>query len=82
MIKAAGRTGDGKPLVILGLSGENMTRLMAGEPIRLDLADLGLRSTVVVIVGGRTENDIAADLAAHGLIGEDTAAALKLGGAS
>lgn len=38
MIKATGRTGDGRPFVLLGLSGENVTRLMADEPITVDLA--------------------------------------------
>lgn len=79
MIKAAGQTGDGKPLVILGLSGENMTRLMAHEPIRFDLAELGLPSTVVVIVGGRTENDIADELVEHGLMTEEARDAVRLG---
>lgn len=50
-------------MVILGLSGENITRLTAKEPIHLDLADVGLPPTVVVIVYGRTEADIAAELA-------------------
>lgn len=79
MIKAAGRTGDGKPLVILGLSGENMTRLMAHEPIRFDLAELGLPPAVVVIVGGRTENDIAGELVEHGLMSEEARDAVRLG---
>lgn len=68
MIKAAGRAGDGTPLVILGLSGENMTRLMAKEPIRFNLAEVGLPSTVVVIVGGRTEDEITVDLQTAGLL--------------
>lgn len=58
MIKAAGTTGDGRPLLVIGLSGENMTRLMANEPILFDAADLGLPEMRVLIVGGRTENDI------------------------
>lgn len=66
VIKASGQTADGKPLLILGLSGENMTRLMADEPIRLNLADLDLPEIVVVIVGGRTEDAIAERLAAAG----------------
>ena len=66
MIKAAGMAG-GLPLVIIGLSGENMTRLMADEPIQFDLAELGLPPTIVLIVGGRTEDDIAADLRRVGL---------------
>lgn len=72
MIKMLTTTRRGKPLVVLGLSGENMTRLMAKEPILLDLADLGLPSTMVAIVGGKTEDDIAADLREHGLIAEAT----------
>ena len=68
MIKATGRTGDGKPLLVLGLSGENATRLMADEPIRLNLADLGLPPLEVVIVGGRTEADIERDMQAAGLL--------------
>lgn len=68
MLKASGRTGDGRALVILGLSGENMARLMAAEPITFDLADLGLPPTQVVIVGGRTEDDIAGQLREQGLL--------------
>lgn len=67
MIKAAGRTATGKPLLILGLSGENMTRLMAGEPILIDTDQLGhafagIPSLSVLVVGGRTEESIYADL--------------------
>lgn len=68
MIKAAGTTATGAPLVILGLSGENMTRLMANEPIMFDLAELGLPRTVVTIVGGRTEDDIRDRLVNAGLL--------------
>lgn len=68
MIKAVGRTGLGSPLLILGLSGENMTRLMAAEPISFDLADLGLPPMRVIIVGGRTEDAITGHLAEHGLL--------------
>jgi hypothetical protein len=67
VIKATGRM-DGKPLVLIGLSGENMARLMADEPIRFNLADLGMPPTVVLIVGGRTEDDIANRLRAAGLL--------------
>lgn len=75
MIKAPGRTGDGRPMLLLGLSGENMTRLMAGEPIAVDTAQLGepfagLPPLVVVLVGGRDEQTIVAQLADAGLFGE------------
>lgn len=68
MIKATGRTADGMPLLVLGLSGENVTRLMADEPIRLNLADLGLPPMEVLIVGGRTEDSIITDLQTAGVI--------------
>ncbi len=71
MIKASGRTGDGQPLLIVGLSGENMARLMAGEPIRFDADELGLPAMTVVVVGGRTEQDIADDLRKHGLLRDE-----------
>jgi len=71
VIKAAGRTADGKPMAILGLSGENMTRLMADEPIVLNLADLGLPQVVVVIVGGRTEAAITEQLRSARLLPEE-----------
>lgn len=67
MIKAPGRTGDGRPLLLLGLSGENMTRLMNDEPIVIETDQLGhafagLPELVIVVVGGRTEDDIAKTL--------------------
>lgn len=65
MIKAVVRDPFGKPTVILGLSGENMTRLMADEPILINLADLGLPAQQIAIIGGRTEADIAAQLTAQ-----------------
>jgi hypothetical protein len=67
MIKAAGRDGD-KPLVLIGLSSESMTRLMADEPIRFNLAELGFSPMTVIIVGGQTENAITAQLQASGLL--------------
>lgn len=63
MIKALIRNPtSGDRAAVIGLSGENMTRLMAGEPILFDLAEFGLSPQPVVIVGGRTEDDIKADL--------------------
>lgn len=58
MIKAAGRTGDGRPLALLGLTGENVTRLVADEPLVVELAQLGLPDVQVVVVYGKTEDDI------------------------
>lgn len=76
MIKATGRTGNGLPLLALGLSGETVTRLMANEPIALNLADMGLPAVAVLIVGGRTDEDITDQLRAHGLLGVDETAIL------
>jgi hypothetical protein len=61
VIKATGQYA-GRPLLILGLSGENMTRLMADEPISIDLAELDLAPMQVLLVGGRTEDEITAQL--------------------
>lgn len=60
MIKAAG-THDGRPLIILGLSHENLARLVADEPILFDATTLGFDGNVL-IVAGKTEDDIAASL--------------------
>ena len=70
MIKAAGKTGAGVPLLLLGLTGENVTRLAAGEPIRIPaahLAGLGLPPVEIVIHYGRDDQVVLADLAAHGV---------------
>lgn len=67
MIKATGSGADGVPLLLLGLSGENCRRLLAGQPImlRADHVDPRLSPLVVIVVGGKTEDDIAADLRRH-----------------
>ena len=70
MIKAASKTALGEHLLFLGLSGENITRLTAGEPIRVttaDMAALGLPPMVIAIHYGRTEEDIVTELEAHGV---------------
>lgn len=73
MIKAGGTGANGNPLLMLGLSGEGMTRLMAGEVIRLnDVGKLGLPEMTVVIMGGRTESDITARLRECGLVNDRT----------
>lgn len=61
-------THDGKPMLLMGLSGENVTRLMAGDPIVLDGAKVGFDNLTVVVIGGRTENEMAAALTVHGFI--------------
>lgn len=70
MIKAVGKTALGQPLLLLGLSGENVTRLAAGEPIMISaaqLAELGLPQMVIAIHYGRTEQGILDDFRKHGM---------------
>lgn len=71
MIKGAGATGDGQPLLLLGLSEENMARLVAGEPILIraeELVALGVPAMQVVICYGKTESAILKELRAMKLL--------------
>lgn len=64
MIKASGGAADGTPLLLLGLSAENCRRLVAGQPIlvRADEVDPRLPAVTVLLIGGATEDAIAAEL--------------------
>lgn len=66
MLKAKGRREDGAPVMLLGLTGENVTRLVAGEPIVFDAAIIGFPPCDVVVVYGRREQDIVDMLKAGG----------------
>lgn len=71
MIKAVLDNRDGSRTVLLGLSRENINRLFQDKPIKVDLAELGLPTTLsIVLIGGETEgailNDIKAALHAAG----------------
>jgi hypothetical protein len=63
MLKA--RYGDRN--LVIGLSRENISRLLAGKPIRFDLAELNLPAGTVVIFFGETEQAMLEDLEKHGL---------------
>jgi hypothetical protein len=65
MLKAAGHTKSGRPLLVLGLDGENMTQLMAGEPMLIHAHTLGLPNITVVVIGGKTIEAIRADVEQH-----------------
>jgi hypothetical protein len=71
MIKAGGVTKDGRPLLLLGLSEENVRRLQLGQPIDLDTAELRTEahqdypSMLVVIFAGKTEESMAAEIKEH-----------------
>lgn len=70
MIKAVGRTGLGVPLLLLGLSRENVARLVAGEPVRVSAAEmgrLGMPQIEVAICYGKTEQAIIDELKALGV---------------
>ncbi|MGH3796022.1 MAG: hypothetical protein ACREQ5_05930 [Candidatus Dormibacteria bacterium] len=72
MIKASGRTGDGDALVLLGLSRENTTRLLDGQPIKVHGQDVGMPGVVIVLLGGETEDDIKTELTSNGLMDDRT----------
>jgi hypothetical protein len=62
-------TGKLRGALYLGLDGENVTRLVAGEPIRVPperMAALGFPPMQVIIHYGRTEDDLLDEIAAHG----------------
>lgn len=63
MIKAVVTAADSK-VVILGLSGQNVTRLAAGEPIRFQGDEIGIPGHMFVIMYGRTEDAMVAELTA------------------
>lgn len=62
MIKTLARDSKGQPFVIIGLSGENITRLVANEPIQINLADIDLPPLHIAIIYGRTEADLVVQL--------------------
>lgn len=72
MIKATGTHRDGRPVLVIGLSAENVRRLQAGNPILFDARELGLDHWVTIIAG-ETEAALARDLGAP----VDTAGAVQ-----
>jgi hypothetical protein len=73
MIVAVAEVGSGK-LLLLGLDGENVTRLAAGEPILLGpsrLRQLGVEGLTVQICYGRTPEDILAAFRSQGIDMQD-----------
>lgn len=70
MIKAAIDLPGDRTLVLLGLTGENITRICAGEPIAFNAATLGvgLDDVAISVAYGRDQSDIAEQLASGGLL--------------
>lgn len=63
----------GKATVLVGLSGENVARLLAGEQIMVNMEEMGVPGIQVVIMYGKTERHIAGELEQHGLLPPGTA---------
>jgi hypothetical protein len=63
MVKFLATGDDGRRLLGLGLSAENVRRLQAGQPIHFSAAAMGLGDFDVVICFGETEAEIERQLA-------------------
>jgi hypothetical protein len=66
MIKARGVFG-GQEAIVLGLERENMRRLLDGQPIMFDGAQVGLPGIRILILGGETLSDVKEDMRACGI---------------
>lgn len=62
MLKAKAFRDDGSPMAIIGLTHENLSRLVADEPIMFDMAEMDLPPLRVVIITGKTEDEIVEKL--------------------
>lgn len=58
MIKATGTADDGSDVVMLGVSEENVKRLVAGDPIIVRMEELGMVGNLVIFYG-KTEEEMA-----------------------
>lgn len=61
MIKAKFNNGD----LVFGISAENVKRLKEGQPIVINLKDMGLEDRKVLITYGETEDDIFKEMLDH-----------------
>lgn len=74
MLKVLARVGDNRPLLVLGLTPENYTRLLAGEPILIntttEFRDAGddIPAIQIALIGGKDENVMLGNLKKHGFI--------------
>lgn len=74
MIRGRG-VANGKPLLLLGIDGENMTRLVADEPILIrpkEMKDMGLPEMSILICYGKTLADVSVKLMAMGIVDDKT----------
>ena len=61
----------GKNDLLFGLSEGNIRKLKKGEPIKIDLKEMGMEGTIFICYG-KTEMDIMYDLKKAGMITPDT----------
>lgn len=73
MITMRGDDPNGAKVAILGITQENVQRLMAGEPIAVPLHEIGIHEVRVVIVYGDTEQKIIRRLEELGAVPPGTA---------
>jgi len=67
MIKFTAKTGDGRDLIMIGLSELNIEKLKQGMPIAIEGKDLGMPTLMVSIFYGKTEKDMYNELKAAGI---------------
>jgi hypothetical protein len=71
VIKGVLTKADGTPILLLGVTGESVTRIVAGEPIRVaadEVEAMSLPRVEVVIMYGKTHQDVVDQLRAAGLM--------------
>lgn len=66
MIRALATGKDGRPLMLLGITEQNIARMQKGEPIVFDASAVGFEGTIVIMAGG-TEQSIADRLTSSGI---------------
>lgn len=74
MIRARGEHPDGREFVVLGLSDKNLELLREGKPILVTPESVGRGPAwpEIMIMWGRTETELARQLAEVGALDEDT----------
>jgi hypothetical protein len=73
MVKFTATTPDGKPIIGFGLTEGNLVRLRKGEPIKVDLAAMGVPGGgSVMIFYGKDEHAIGRMFLKERFIGPDT----------
>ena len=65
--RARGRKGD---LYGFGLSAKNIELLKQGQPIAINMMEVGVPGMTIVLLYGETEEDIANELREHGALPE------------